>query len=125
MATGSVCVRCAVTNSEAVNSLNDRMAANSQPLTRPGSSSGRRHGRQHAARRRAEAGGRELEPLVEIAQRDVDAAQHEGQHQHDVADDHHRKAARRPSCAARMRKPSPTVKCGITSGDKQHASIAA
>src|SRR5262245_52588637 len=35
-----VCVRWTVTNSEAVNSLNDRIAANNHPPTRPGSSNG-------------------------------------------------------------------------------------
>ena len=40
MVTGSVCVRCVVTNNEAVNSLNDMMAANIQPPNMPGASSG-------------------------------------------------------------------------------------
>ena len=40
MATGSVCVSCVVTKSDAVNSLKDMMAANSQPPNSPGASSG-------------------------------------------------------------------------------------
>src|ERR1700751_10357 len=53
-----------------------------------------RDGREHAARRRAQARGREFQARVEIAQRDVDAAQHERQHEHHVASDDHRIAAR-------------------------------
>ena len=45
-------------------------------------------------RRCAEARRGELQARIEIAQRDVDAAQHEWQHQHDMADDDHRIAAR-------------------------------
>ena len=100
-------MRCAVTNSEAVNSLNDRIAASSQPLTRPGSEQRQGDGGQHPGRRRAEACGSELEPLIEIAQRDVDAAQHERQDQHDVAGDDDGKAARPANLRGKDQKAQP------------------
>ena len=46
-----------------------------------------------SSRRCAKACGRELEPSIEIAQRDVDAAQDKRQDQHDVASDDDGKAA--------------------------------
>ena len=86
-------MRCAVTNSEAVNSLNDRIAASSQPPTKARREERQGDSSEDPGRRCAEACGSELEPLIKIAQRDADAAQHERQDQHDVASDDDGKAA--------------------------------
>ena len=75
-------------------------------------------------RRRAEACGGKLQAGIEIAQRDVDAAQHERQHQHDMAGDD-RPQSRAPSdLGDEDQEAEPDVKCGMTSGDTSTPSIA-
>ncbi len=67
-----------VTNSDAVNSLKDRMRGKQPAAEQAGHQQWQRHGHEHTARFRAEARRCQFKPLIEIAQRNVNAAQHEG-----------------------------------------------
>src|SRR5829696_6747441 len=113
MATGRVWVRCAVTNSDAVNSLKERIAAKCQPLTSPGARSGMvtvlstRPG--------------ELEALVEVAQRDVDAAQDERQHQDHMAGDDDREPAARAELGGKDEETEPDREVGNDERREQDA----
>ena len=63
-------------------------------------------------RRCAKACGSKLEPLIEIAQRDVDAAQDERQDQHDVASDDDGKAACPANLGGKNQKTQPDGEMG-------------